>query len=140
MDVALTTVLPTLLAAVVGGGVVHLLTRRRDAENERRKLRLEYLFGAYRSLAQTAHRDTRGEVGERFERALDDIVLLGSQDQIAVARQVANELSVGGQASIDGLLVLLRRELRAELDLPDDGLDRIPTVRFGTASPRESSE
>lgn len=127
----LTTLLPALFAAIVGGGVVHLLTRRRDAENERRKQRLEYLLGAYRTLAHAAHRDLRGERGERFEGALDDILMLGSQAQIAAARHVISALSADREASIDELLVSLRRDLRAELDLSDDGLAEVPSVRLG---------
>lgn len=129
--IALTAVLPALFAAVVGGSVVHFLTRRRDAESERRKQRLDYLMSAYRILAHAAHRNLEGERGERFESALDDILMLGSQEQIAEARQVINSLATDRQASIDGLLVTLRRDLRTELDLPDDGLKEVPSVRLG---------
>ena len=127
----LATVLPALFAAIVGGGVVHLLTRRRDAENERRKQRLEYLLGAYRTLAQAAHRDLQGERGEQFEGALDDILMLGTQEQISAARHVISALAADRQAPIDNLLVSLRRDLRAELGLPDDGLAQVPSVRLG---------
>lgn len=130
-SIVLTAIVPALLAAVVGGAVVHLLTRRRDAENERRKQRLEYLLSAYRALAHSAHRDLQGERGERFEGALDDILMLGSPEQIGAARRVISALAADRAASIDGLIVSLRRDLRAELDLPDDGLKVVPSVRIG---------
>lgn len=57
--------------------------------------------------------------------------MLGSQEQIAAARHVIGALTADRAASIDGLLVSLRRDLRAELDLPDDGLEEVPSVRFG---------
>jgi hypothetical protein len=43
-----------LLAAVMGDLIVHFATRRRDAENERRKQRIDYLLKAYRTLAHLA--------------------------------------------------------------------------------------
>jgi hypothetical protein len=50
-----------LLAAVMGGLIVHFATRRRDAENERRKQRIDYLLKAYRTLAHLAHRQMSQE-------------------------------------------------------------------------------
>lgn len=45
----LQTVGAPLLAAIVGGLVVHIAARRRDVENERRRQRVDYLVGAYRT-------------------------------------------------------------------------------------------
>jgi hypothetical protein len=119
-----------LLAAVIGGLIVHFATRRRDAENERRKQRIDYLLKAYRTLAHSAHRDLSREQKEAFESALSDVVLLGNPDQTRLARQIIARLADGGEASVDDLLVSFRKALRQELDLKDDGLEQVPVVRF----------
>lgn len=119
-----------LLAAIIGGLIVHFATRRRDAENERRKQRIDYLLKAYRTLADSAHRVMSQEQTESFEGALSDVVLLGNADQIRHAREIGAKLADGGEASVDDLLVSFRKALREELDLKDDGLTQVPVVRF----------
>ncbi|MGD9528783.1 MAG: hypothetical protein AB7L91_14940 [Dehalococcoidia bacterium] len=119
-----------LLAAVIGGLIVHFATRRRDAENERRKQRIDYLLKAYRTLAHSTHRAMSQDQQEAFESALSDVVLLGDADQIRLSRGVIARLADGGEASVDDLLVSFRMALRQELDLKDDGLKQVPIVRF----------
>ncbi|MDQ7905981.1 hypothetical protein RB614_15825 [Phytohabitans sp. ZYX-F-186] len=119
-----------LLAAVIGGLIVHFATRRRDAENERRRQRIDYLVRAYRTLAHSAHRELTSERAEAFEDALSDVVLFGNADQIKLAREIIEALASGGAAPVDRLLVSFRSALRGELDLSRDGLDRVPVVRF----------
>ena len=89
-----------LLAAIIGGVIVHLATRRRDAENERRKQRIEYLVRAYRTLTHSAHRDMSSERAEAFEDALSDVVLFGNADQIRLAREVIEALVSGDAVSL----------------------------------------
>lgn len=119
-----------LLAAIVGGLIVHFATRRRDAENERRRQRIDYLLSAYRTLTHSAHRELSGEQAEAFEDALSDVMLFGNADQIRLARETIKALAEDGGASIDALLVSFRSGLRQELDLARDGLKMVPVVRF----------
>jgi len=119
-----------LLAAIVGGLVVHLASRRRDAENERRRQRVDYLIRAYRTLSHSAHRPLTGQTAENFEDALSDVILFGNGDQIRLARRVIVALAEGGEAPVDDLLVSFRRGLRHELDLASDNLTTVPLLRF----------
>lgn len=119
-----------LLAAIIGGLIVHFATRRRDAENERRRQRIDYLVGAYRTLTHSAQRELSGERAEAFEDALSDVVLFGDADQIRLARETIEALAEGGEAPVDALLVSFRSALRRELDLRHDGLQKVPVVRF----------
>jgi hypothetical protein len=121
-----------LLAAVIGGLIVHFATRRRDADNERRRQRIDYLVRAYRTLAHSAHRELTGEKAEAFEDALSDVVLFGNADQIKLAREISEALASGGEAPVDRLLVSFRSALRGELDLSRDSLDKVPIIRFRT--------
>lgn len=119
-----------LLAAIVGGLVVHIAARRRDVENERRRQRVDYLVGAYRTLTRAAHRALSAERAETFEDALSDVILLGNDDQIRLARETINSLADRREAPMDALLISLRNALRHELDLPGDALRQVPVVRI----------
>lgn len=122
-----------LLAAGIGGLIVHFATRRRDAENEQRRQRVDYLLKAYRTLTHSTHRDLSGKPteAEAFENALSDVVLFGNAEQIRLARKVVSELASGGRASLDELLVSFRTALRQELKLKADDLRQVPVIRFG---------
>jgi hypothetical protein len=119
-----------LLAAIVGGLVVHIAARRRDVENERRRQRVDYLVGAYRTLARAANRTLSGERAETFEDALSDVILLGNDEQIQLARETINVLAERREAPMDALLISLRNALRHELDLPGDALRQVPVARI----------
>lgn len=134
----LQTVGAPLLAAIVGGLVVHIAARRRDVENERRRQRVDYLVGAYRTLARAAHRPLLGEHAETFEDALSDIILLGNNEQIQSARDTINALADRREASMDVLLISLRNALRRELDLPADTLQHVPVVRITSGTEEQS--
>lgn len=119
-----------LLAAIIGGLVVHFAARRRDVENERRRQRVDYLVGAYRTLTRAAHRELSGERAETFEDALSDVILLGNDDQIRLARHTIATLADRREAPMDALLVSLRDALRHELYLRSDDLRQVPVVRI----------
>ena len=51
------TILGGVVAAAIAAVLAHRLTSQRDQANRRSNLRIEYLLGAYRALADVAHRD-----------------------------------------------------------------------------------
>ena len=76
LDVLRYVVIP-FLSAIVGAGLVHLGTKRRDLENDHRRQRLDYQLDAYRALAGAMGRDLHKRArGEAFEDALDQVFLL----------------------------------------------------------------
>lgn len=113
------TILGGICAAGVAAVLAHRLTSRRDQANRRSDLRIEYLMRAYRTIADTAHRDLdpTAEHARAFEQGLADIQLLGSKAQAEMAVAVAKQLAGSGGADLDDLLLSLRDELRAELKL-----------------------
>lgn len=123
-------VVGALLAAIVGGLVVHIAARRRNVEKERRRQRVDYLVGAYRALTRAAHRELSGERAETFEDALSDVILLGNDEQIRLARETISSLADRREAPMDALLMSLRNALRHELDLAGDALRQVPVVRI----------
>lgn len=123
-----------LLSAILGGLIVHFAARRRDLENDRRQQRIEYLINAYRVLVQSGHRELKNERAEAFENAISDVILLGNEAQIDLARKLMKAFAQEQGAPIDELLVSLRGALRRELGLPSGKLSEVPTIRIVTSS------
>lgn len=113
----------TVMIAVLGTWAAHRFTSRRDVENERRKLRVQYLLEVYRLLERADSTPDGPERWERYERAAADIQLLGSPEQVRLAREWIREFTANkNKASIDRMMNSLRVSLRRELNLePVDG-------------------
>src|SRR5260370_10638243 len=79
----------TGLVTVIGWWVVNFFSKRRDIENDRRKLRTEYLLEAYRRLEGASHREGRQkEFEDGLESAIADIQLLGTAKQADLASRL----------------------------------------------------
>lgn len=100
---ALDTAAIALGSAGLASVLTHLLTSRRDLANRRRELRVEYLLSAYRTMADSPERRLyRGSSDARaFEKAVADIQLLGSRQQVGLATELAREMATEGQADPD---------------------------------------
>lgn len=112
------------LVAIAGFGIAHALTSVRDLNAEKRKVRVAFLIEAYRKLENGSCRGQNADkYTEAFHSAIADIQLLGSPQQVEVARRVANALGsgTGEPVTINELLNALRTELRSELNLPQVG-------------------
>lgn len=113
--------LPTLItafaSALFGGLLAHVLARRRDFRNKRRELRLEYLIDAYRRIERASEQKAENSGAELFERALADIQLFGTAEQVKLAQQVISVFVSERSVKVVSLLELLRQDLRTELGL-----------------------
>lgn len=108
----------TAMIALAGGWLGHHLSSRRDLTNERRKMRVSYLLEAYRRLESGSNRrEDPSEAWSQIESAIADIQLLGTPEQVRLAKQFAQSLSSANAASADELLFDLRSSLRSELQL-----------------------
>ncbi len=119
---------PTLaaLVAIVGWGISHALTSKRDLNSEKRKIRINFMIEAYRKLENGSCRGSNQEkYSEQFHSAIADIQLLGSPEQVEIARKIAARLGIksGKPITINELLIALRSELRKELNLPEVGTE-----------------
>lgn len=112
------------LVAIIGLGITHALTTRREVKAEKRKIRINFMIEAYRKLESSAVRGQNHEkYSEQLHSAIADIQLLGSPAQAETARKIGSALGTGtGQpVSMNELLNALRSELREELNLPPVG-------------------
>lgn len=113
------TILGSIGGVAIAAVLAHRFTSRRDQANRRSDLRVQYLLTAYRTVADVAHRDfsSEPENARAFEQGLADIQLLGSKEQAEMAVAIGKALAEDGAAELDDLLLSLRDDLRAELQL-----------------------
>lgn len=117
-----------VVIAVAGWVVVHRLNARRDRTNKRMELRVRYLIDAWRGIEKASNRDDMN-ARRALEKALADVQLFGTSEQVAMAAVLAHEMAEVGSASVNELLEALRADLRRELELaPASG--RLIHLRF----------
>lgn len=118
MDLDYIKISITIALAVVGWLIGHYFTARRDVENKRRELVIGHLIDAYRVLTnEVSHRSESQERNVKLENILSDIQLFSSGEQIALAKQLADEVAAGGIFELDPLILSLRNDLRNQLNL-----------------------
>ena len=106
--------------AIYGWNRTHALAFERDQANKRRELITTYLLEAYRRLESAANRNFRStEQDIAFESEIADIQLLGSVEEVEAVRKLLDDYMKDGESvSISQVLVLLRDNLRQQLQLP----------------------
>ena len=111
--------LATTIVAIVGWLVGHKLNTRRDRQNKRREIRVQYLIEAYRCLEAGSCRDLvpNTDFSRRFESAIADIQLFGTKGQAEMAKELAEGMASQENPSGTCLLISLREALRRELGL-----------------------
>jgi hypothetical protein len=124
LDQPTATIIASFVVGIVAGfgwWVAHYFTSKRDVENERRKLRTQYLLEAFRKLETASNRSSESfETDfEKLASAVADIQLLGTLEQVRLAKTFALEFAKNGTASLDELTENLRNELRKELQIEE---------------------
>ena len=144
LSTVLGLVLVTLVMVSIRLVFMQTIQRRRERQNRQINERLRTLIAAYKTLGGSftgnlevdpAHlrdqRDRRegaddaaGPASERrrrirdvVEAALSDILLLGTEEQVRLAAQAANDLAAGRTVHVAELVVSLRSFIREVLDL-----------------------
>lgn len=107
-------------SAVAGLVISQILGAVRNHRLKMREIRILALLEAYRNLETAVSRPdiTGTKFADGFESSLAEIQLLGTAVQSRMAKDLANALvSSTSQTSASSLLISLRDEIRAELDL-----------------------
>jgi hypothetical protein len=103
------------LLIIFGWFIVNWLSSKREFNNKRREVRIQYLIEAYRSIASAANRKekTTDEQKLKIESAIEDIQLLGNSKQLqALKNMIDND-----DNNFTEMLEVLRADLRKELKL-----------------------
>ena len=93
--------------------------RKRDRENKKLEIRLQFLVDAYRNIEFSGNRSLalKPKYAHNIESAIGDIQLFGSRKQVKLAQEISDTLANDGKVKYDDLLNELRRDLRNELSL-----------------------
>lgn len=120
----------TSLITIFGWYVLHKLTKKREQENKKKNLRVDYLIDAWSKLEYGSNRDIdEKEFVEYFEKPIAMIQLFGTLNQIDLAQKVAEEIKNNRQVSLDAILEELRNDLRSELNL-ERAKSKMKYIRF----------
>ena len=109
--------LVTAFIAIAGWYVAYWTAIRRDQNQKRRDLTVQFLIEAYRRTERAANTEMKAEVASELESAIADIQLFGSPEQVQHAQKFAHDMAATGAGELDSLLAVLRRDLRKELNL-----------------------
>lgn len=142
----MTTLLTLALMSVIVVGIrlifMQTFQRRRERENRQINERLKVLISAYKVLggsftgelavdpahlrelagavddeAAASSSERRRRIRDAVEAALSDIMLLGTEEQVRLAAQAANDMVAGKNIETAELVVSLRNFIRQALDL-----------------------
>jgi len=161
-------VVVSLVAVGIRLVVMHSVQQRRERQNRQINERLKTLIAAYKVLggsftgdlsvdpshlrelrtregaeasALAAASDRRRRIRDAVEAALSDVILLGTEEQVRLAAQAANDMVAGRPVETADLVVSLRLFIRDVLDLdpipPHLGIPKQGPVRAKGAAPRE---
>lgn len=107
-------IIPSVLI-IVGWFAVNWLTSKREFNNKRREIRIQYLIETYRSIASAANRQETITDSQKLkiEAAIEDIQLLGNEIQL----KALNDMIFIRNNDFNVILNVLRNDLRQELRL-----------------------
>lgn len=114
---------------ILGWGVTYYLALKKSARDKRKEVTIEYLIKAWRTLERASHRLDYSHNAE-LERAVADIQLFGTEKQIELAQQFADQIAQTRSGDALELLIQLREDLRMELGL-NPVKRNLKILRFG---------
>ena len=124
------------IIAVFGWWVAHHFNMSRDRANRHRDTIVQYLLDAYRRLEAVTNCQMTKEQEVVLESAIADIQLLGSPAQIQETNKFIEEFTSNKSASLDGLLDLLRNDLRKKLGLAVVSGRKVLRIKQGNGNPQ----
>lgn len=118
MNIDYFKILATIVLAVIGWIVGYYFTTRKDINQKRRDISIEHLINAYRILTnEISHREGNKERDIKLENILSDIQLFGSEEQVQLAKNLADAVASGKEFQLDPLINSLRNDLRKIIGL-----------------------
>ena len=93
------------LITIFGWYILHKLAKKREQENKKKELRIDYLIDAWQKIEYASNRDiNEKEFIEYVEKPIASIQLFGTLAQINLAQKIADEMGKNGTASLDSIL------------------------------------
>jgi hypothetical protein len=118
--------LSSIFGAIFGVIVTHRFASRRDRDQKRREFALKYLIEAWQNIEEGSREDVDiRRKSQLLEKAIVDIQLFGSPNQIQMAKRWTDEMVSKSTSPTTPLLQDFQHEIRREL-----GLKRSPVSLF----------
>jgi len=118
-DLTLFNMLITTFVALFGWFIIHKFTSLRELKNKQREIRVNYLLKTYMCLEKAISHSSRDtiKIKNDLELAIAEIQLLGTKKQISLSKEIGLSFAKSNGANLEELLILLRNDLRSELNL-----------------------
>ncbi len=124
-------IIGTIFSLFIG----HSLSQKRDFENRKNEIRIQYLIDAYRKIEDASNREEPNDKRLlQLESAIADIQLFGSEKQVRLALKIAEDMARTKSAGTLELLQEFRASLREELGVPQVEIGKwsFLRIRFNT--------
>lgn len=103
-----------LIYILITAIMTYFFTSKTNKKDKKREIVVQYLIEAYRTLSDCCIRE---KLDPKIEKAISDIQLFGTKEEIYLAQDFINQLPSNHNATCDELLMELRNNLRKELNL-----------------------
>ena len=114
-------ILLSSILLVVGWLVTYYSQRSQERFVRQMEFRHDYQIQAYRVFTRALNSGTAGRADfEELEKALIDVQLFGSDEQLEEVRNVIRGLNASGTLTLGPLVRQIRNDLRAEMQLSTD--------------------
>lgn len=122
----------TVMITMIGWYITHWFNSKRDHKNKIRETKMTYWIEAYLALENVCSRYEEDLISRftKLEDALAKIQLLGSDEQILMAKKVIDAMDKDKKADVEELLQDIRAKLRKEIGLSKT-TEQIAYLRFG---------
>lgn len=121
--------LTALLFSFISIFIAHFLSKKRDLINKKKEMRIKYLITAWQLLERASNRQDNSLIYD-LEKAIADIQLFGSLEQIRLSKELVSTFMKTRTADTSVLLNELRNDLRKELDLDTVELSNFASLRI----------
>lgn len=121
--------LTALLFSFISIFIAHSLSKKRDLINKKKEMRIKYLITAWQLLERASNRQDNSLIYD-LEKAIADIQLFGSLEQIRLSKELVSSFMKTRTADTSELLNELRNDLRKELDLDAVELSDFASLRI----------
>jgi len=112
------------LVAIIGWGIGYYITNDQIQKAKQKEVITGYLVEAYRKIEDVCARDSlTNEQKRNVEKAVADIQLFGTSNQIKLTKEFTEEMNKNSFSDPRKLLIILRNDLRIELGIEPASID-----------------
>jgi hypothetical protein len=102
---------------IISWVITYITTYRHNLKSKQKEIITNYLIEAYRNIEDGCGRNLTDEQKRKMEKAIADIQLFGSPEQITAAKKFVAQMNNKSHDDPRILLITLRNDLRKELGL-----------------------